>query len=138
MYEKTSYHHYEKTPYQTQYKNYGKGAGLLSSLARSNTLPANDISFFPQQLVVSCTPLPTARYKSRTPSDTDPYIIDAVALQATLKLDDDLSADMCRTDSGSSRSGNASKSIMFYSIGWSRPTPSMALNMWAKHTGSEV
>ena len=138
MYENTSYNHYEKTPYQSQYKDYGKGAGLHSSLARSNTMPANDISFFPQQQGVSCTPLPTARYKSRTPSDTDPYLIDVVALQAMLKLDDELSADMCRTDSGSSRSGNASKSIIFYSIGWSRPTPSMALHMWAKHTGSEV
>ena len=138
MYDNTSYHHYEKTPYQSQYKDYGKGAGLHSSLARSNTMPANDISFFPQQQGVSCTPLPTARYKSRTPSDTDPYLIDVVALQAMLKLDDELSADMCRTDSGSSRSGNASKSIMFYSIGWSRPTPSMALYMWGKHTGSEV
>ena len=77
-------------------------------------------------------------YKSRTPSDTDPYIIDSVALQEQQKLDDDLSADMCRTDPGSSSSGKASKTIMFYSIGWSRPTPSMALYMWGKHTGSEV
>ena len=113
MNEKTRYHHYDKTLYQTQYKNDVRGAGLLSSLARSDTHPANDISCPPHQLGISCNALRTARYKSRTPSDTDPYIIDAVALQATLKLDDDLSADMCRTDSGSSRSGNASKSIMF-------------------------
>ena len=76
-------------------------------------------------------------YKSRTPSDTDPYIIDSVALQEQQKLDDDLSADMCRTDPGSSSSGKASKTIMFYSIGRSHPTPSMALYMWGKHTGSE-
>jgi hypothetical protein len=59
-------------------------------------------------------------------------------LQEQQKLDDDLSADMCRTDTGSSSSGNASKTIMFYSIGWSLPTPSMALHMWGEHTESEV
>ena len=55
MYEKTRYHHYEKTPYQTQYKNDLRG-GLLSSLARSNTHPANDISFPRHQLGITCNP----------------------------------------------------------------------------------
>ena len=66
-------------------------------------------------------------------------MIDSVALQEKQKLEDYLSADMFYSiGEPSSNSGNARKSIIFYSIGWTRPTPSMALYMWGKHTASEV
>ena len=73
------------------------------------------------------------------PSDTDASITDPVTLQEKQELDVDLGADICRTGPASASSGNASNTIMFYSLAGSRPRPSMTLYMWGKHhPGSEV